>query len=92
MKALIDSNRPECLLASRSNGRRLVLVTVVWFWRRSSTGCRSSVSLSKEDVRKERWVKNKVGYIGGILGRGTCRGYGYVYNQFPPVASTATRY
>src|SRR6266702_8064889 len=38
---------------------------------------------NNEDVRKERWVKNKVGYIGGIFGRGTCRGYGYVYDQLP---------
>src|SRR6266550_1006226 len=37
----------------------------------------SSTSLSKEDVTKERWVKNKVGYIG------VCKGYGYVYDQLP---------
>src|SRR6266702_7628604 len=61
--------------SSGSGDSRLVLATVVWFWRRSFTGCRSGASLSKEDVRKERWVKNKVGYIGGILGRAMCRGY-----------------
>ena len=32
-------NHLWCSLASRSNGCRLVLVTVVWFWRRSSPTC-----------------------------------------------------
>ena len=34
----------------------LVLATVVWvvwFWHRSSAGCRSGASLGREDVRKE---------------------------------------
>ena len=53
-------NRWWRLLDGRSNGGRLVLATVVWFWRQSSAGCRSSAFLGREDVRKERWVKNKV--------------------------------
>ena len=38
----------------------MVLATVVWFWQQSSAGCRSGASLGREDVRKERRVKNKV--------------------------------
>ena len=39
-------------LDGRSNGGRLVLATVVWFWQRSSD-CRSGASLGRKDVRKE---------------------------------------
>jgi len=46
--------------SSGSGDGRLVLATVVWFWRQSSAGCRSSAFLGREDVRKEGWVKNKV--------------------------------
>ena len=45
---------------SSSGDSRLVLAMVVWFWQRSSTGCRSGASLGREDVRKEGRVKNKV--------------------------------
>ena len=44
-------NGSWCSLAGRSNGRRLVLATVVWFWQRSF-GCRSGASLGREEVRK----------------------------------------
>src|ERR1700685_3109091 len=45
--------------SSSSGDRRLVLPTVVWFWRRSS-GCHSGASLGREDVRKEERVRNQV--------------------------------
>ena len=75
--------------SSGSGNGRLVLVTVVWFWRRSSAGCRSGTSLSKEDVRKERWVKNKVGYIGVYLAEVCVKATAMFMTSFP-IASTAT--
>src|SRR6266571_437371 len=48
----------------------------------------SSTSLSKEDVRKERWVKNKVGYIGVYLAEVCVKAMAMFMTSFP-IASTA---
>ena len=47
----------------------------------------SNTSLSKEDITKERWVKNKVGHIGVYL----VEVYVKATAMFTTVASTATR-
>src|SRR6266571_334903 len=49
----------------------------------------SSTSPSKEDVRKERWVKNKVGYIGVYLAEVCIKATAMFMTSFP-MASTAT--